>query len=588
MQLTFALEPPADRPAGVVVPLTPLALDGCRQAGIEHLLLDDLVDRPALIGATDGYLRWQLDWMTTFGEVAGAPDACRTAAQLLKTPIDSAVVWARVLRAAVVAFQPTSVSYLGPFGPEEENPFHHGHLQFWPILGDLPLAARFLPLVARTLSLPFEVQATAHPGPVPGEPPHRSPTASFKARAAPLRHLSLRRLERQGQPRATLFTWTGGYGLRSIARAERAAGTRVLFLRRGGPATAVLRLGPLGYGPVGAPLPHGRTPPRSSLPSDAEALLREIDEQAGLEGAAEALRRRLETQASSVLPLIERLATGLEPQLESSETDRVVSTNAWSVEEFAALLAARRLGIERVLYQHGDHAFSYDGWVLTETHNFDRMIATDPTVPPDLADGGRRLHVPTPTVSLGRHRVPPARTSQPDNAPVCYVPIALSGDTSVLPRAYMEDAWYLRWQLRLLAEMSNRTGTQFLWKALPGSDQAEDPIPSILRREGTVNVRYETRPFLEVLPDVSRVVLDFPSTALYEAVWAGVPTVCVSFPRFAVLRARALALFGGIVHPCEDEDAALASVRRFLDTSEQDAITAVRSAGQRLAGPSPS
>jgi len=547
--------------------------------------LDDLVDRPDLIGDADDHLRWQLRWIITFGELSGEPEACRTAAQILKTPLDSVIVWARVLRAAVVGLQPTSLAYLGPSGAEEEDPFHHGHLQFWPKLGDLPLAARLLPLLARDLSIPLQVTASARSSEGHDQPAPRTPTSRVRARVAPLRHLSVRRSWPMGHTRSTLFTWTGGYGLRAIARAERAEGARVLYLQRGGTETAILGLGPLGYEPICGAVPYGPRPTRHALPKGTAALLNEVDERAGIAGAGDSLRRRLETHGSFVLPLIERLATALGPHLASTSTERIVSTNAWSVEEFGALLAAQRSGIERVLYQHGDHAFSYDGWLLTETSNFDRMVASDPTVPPDLHEGGRRLDMKTPAMSFGRHRVSGSSRKRAADGTVCYVPAILTGDTAVRPSVYFEDSWYIRWQLRLLAEMGKRAGTRFVWKGLPTSGQADDPLPSIIHREGISNVRYESLPFLEILPQVSRVVLDFPSTAMYEAVWAGVPTTCVSFPRFAGLRKRALELFSGVLHQCEDEEAALTVIRCFLDSPERHVVEAVGEARQRLLGP---
>ena len=578
-----------------MVPLTPKALVWCQDNGTDHVVIDDLLDRHFVIVDDADHLRWQQRWITSLGEILGAPEVCRTVAQLVKVPLDSATVWARLLRSAVIEVQPSSIGYIGPSGSEEAIPLHHGHLQYWPMLGDLPLAARFLPLIARDLSIPFEPTPKERARAVgnaeilhPRQPACTSrrfrATVRLKARLAPLRHLSIPRLRPGSRRDATLFTWKGGYGLAGIARSERSEGARVLFLERAGTGTAILSLGVLGYGPVGRPLPYGPLPALGDLPDAVGPLLRQVDRQAGLAGAGDVLRRRLEAVASIVLPTVERLAFGLGSQLKAVGVDRVVSTNPWSVEEFAVLLAAGRAGIERVLYQHGDHAFSYDGWLLTETSNFERMVASDPTVPPDLKDGGGRLGLPFPSISLGRHRAVPPLSEATDDGPICYVPATFTGDTVVVPAMYFEDAWYLRWQLRLLAAMQEQQDIQFVWKGLPTSNQSYDPIPEILKQSRVTNVTYETRPFLDVLPRIRRVVLDFPSTALYEAVHAGLPTVCVSFPRFAVLRPRACHLFDGVLHSCDDEDAALAVIRRFLESPAPDAVEATVQARQRFLG----
>lgn len=595
IRLTFAFDLPADPPSGLVVPLTPTALDRCRRTGAKYGLVDDLVDRPAVLGDADDDLRWQVAWIGSMGDALGAPDACRATAQMLKTPVDSVIVWSRLLRAVLEGVRPTTLGYVGPHGDEEADPLHNGHLQFWPRLGDLPLAARLLPLLARDFDLRLEATATALSPPRPeGTASSRAgaiaPVAvatagAVRARLAPLRHRAISRPQLRQRRDATLLTWQGGYGLGRIARAERDRGAEVLFLRRGRPDTAILRLGPFGYRPIHHPIAVGPQPTLKALPSVAAALLREVDHRSALIGAGSALRRRLEVYNSRVIPSVERLAAAIRPELERAGVTRVISANPWSLEEFATLLAARQSSIERVLYQHGDHAFSYDGWLLAETGNFDAVMTSDPTVAVDMAEGAVRLGLPVPKMRLGDHRVPAAVRSRPAGRTVCYVPATLTGDTAVLPRMYFEDAWYFRWQQRLLAEMRSRPDTHFVWKALPAADQSEDRIPAVLRHENIANVRYETRPFPEILPRVSRVLLDFPSTALYEAIRAGVATTCVTFSRFAVVRARALDLLDGVLHTCEREESALTVVRRFLDAPEEIAVDAVVRCRERLLSP---
>jgi hypothetical protein len=78
------------------------------------------------------------------------------------------------------------------------------------------------------------------------------------------------------------------------------------------------------------------------------------------------------------------------------------------------------------------------------------------------------------------------------------------------------------------------------------------------------NVRYEGRPFLEVVNQVDRVFTDYPSTALYEAVHLQKPVLAVSFERFLVLREQAAARFQQVLRVCETEEDALLHLREFI------------------------
>lgn len=582
--LTFAHAPLIDQPSGTVVALTPAALLSSRGRP-DWLVLDDVVDRRLLFADSDDYLRWLLGWIARLDEAMGASGALVAAAQLVRVPTDSLFVAARLLRAATSILGPATIRYVGPGGEEEAVPFHNGHLQFWPTLGDLPLAARLLPLIAAADALPYTEVATTRPQ-SPEEPLTRTAGGALKARLSPARHLAVGRLGRRRGKAATLVTWTGGYGIRAVLRSERATGARVLFLRRNRPETALLGFGPSGYRALYPPVPVAVGPSGALVPGAVMKLLDELDDWTGVAGVGAVLRSRFSVLVSPLLPVVEGAAAALAPQLKDAGVSHVVAANPSSIEEFAVLLAAGHLGIRRTLYQHGDHLFDYAPWLISETQMFETLVSSDPTLPDDLCEAARRLATKAPKIVLGRHRAAGAAVRRGPVKATYYLPTMFVGDTSSVPRTFFDDAWYLRWQLQVLGMMRSDGERQFVWKALPGSNQAPDPIEAIIDRDGIPNVKYETRPFLSVLTDVGRLLLDFPSTPLYEAVVEKVPVVCVAFAPFSTLRPRAVELFEGIVHICEDEPAALSRFREFLDLSMAEAETRVGLAHQQLLGQS--
>lgn len=586
-EVTFAAAALAAPTSGIVVPLTPAALLSCRTTGAPHELIDDIVDRPALFADVESYLRWQLRTVAELDEAISAGGAIVAATQMIKTPLDSLVASARLLDAVVTELRPAAVNYVGPGGIEERDPFHHGHLQYWPLLGDLPLAARLLPLVAKTRSLPFHSTQTARPSELaaPEVNISRDLRWSLRARLGPLRYLDLPGSGVKATGEATLATWSGGYGMAAVARQERARGARMLFLLRGHGHTAVLGPGPLGYRALGPPVSLRTRLETDVCSESANDLLQAIDEWARVPGAGSHFSRRLAVLTGVIVPVIDRVASGLVPQLEKAGVTSLVSANPWSLEEFGALVAARRLGIRRTLFQHGDHAFDYDAWLLTETHNFEAMVCTDPSMVPDLREASKRLGTALPDIAVGNHREPRhVGRRQGLEGEIFYVPSSFMGDTAALPIFSFDDAWYARWQGFLLEMMEGFSHLRFVWKAVSASNQAVDPMPSVMERIGIANVRHETRPFPSLLPHAGRVLMDFPSTALYETVHAGVPVACVTFPRFAALRPNAMQLLEGVLHPCGDEDAALAVLRTFLSTPDRDAAVSVDKARQRLLG----
>lgn len=563
--ITPAAEPPTARR---MVAITADATDDLSRRGIVPTVIDDVVDRRALLGDGADYVRWQLDWFSRLDEESGANGAVVASAQMIKPAVDSVVVATRLATGLLDALDPATIELVTTVAEPPGDPLHAHHLQFWPRHGHAPLWRSVLPIVAATRGThvsvrpaPDRVAATA------GSPSARDRVLSELAeRTGILRHFDLVRW-RPHRGRSVLFLWTGGYGQRHLVGRERAGeGRRILALARGAETTEVFE-----------PVPWGRrrlTPAIATAPLGADAALDPaaasalrraldgVDERLGIPGAGSALESRLDAFLRRVVPQVSSAATQLDAQFERCGVTSVVTTNSSSIEEFAALLTAGRRGVERVLAQHGDHLFSYDGWFVNAFWDCDVFLTSDPSLVEDLPEAADRLGVRAPVVIPSHHRRTAAVTPRPDG-PVCYVPAVLMGDTSNLPALYFDDAWYHRWHLRLLQWMRGRPTTQFLWKGLPSGDHVDDPIFAAVA--DAANVEYSATPFARVLPTVSSVFTDFPSTPAFEAADAGVPLRVLWFPRFGEVRPLGLEVFGAAASPCDDENAALSRLDEWLD-----------------------
>ena len=571
-------EAPADD--GVVVALTPVAFEALRRSGIVPSVVDDHVARPELCLRPEAYERWQLDWLRRLDREVGADGVVRSCAQLLTVPMDSVVVWSRMLVGVVEAVRPDAIRYWGRTSPEEDDPYHNGHLQFWPRLGDLPLAVRLLPLIASVRSIRYELHDAIDESPAPTSPVGRTDGARRRA----VQFVGAYRRLRPGAflPAAagtTLMLWHAWYGAERIVADERRRGRRTVFLERRGDMVRIVD-------PRLPSLPGTRlrvefeTLRERALAAGVQALLGEVDEWAGAEGAGRLLTSRLATFLGSFAPAVRRLAEDLEPELSRRRVDRVLAANPSSVEEFACLLAAGRRGIPRTLVQHGDHVFSYGPWLINETQNFEELAASDPTVPPDLVAAADEIGTSAPRTTAYAPRIDAlvaraarsrAARRQPGRT-VAYVPLMLTGDTYVAGGSYLDDTWYHRWHRRLLDAMATWPDVNFVWKALPAADQATDPIAGIIAQRRLANVCYETRPFLKVAGDIDAVFTDYPSTAFYEAVALHKPVLGIVFSRFAAVRDSAVRHFANVLPLCETEDDALDRVGSFLAGSGLTAV----------------
>jgi hypothetical protein len=573
----------AELSADVVVALSPIALQQCLDRNMDVSLIDDHVDRLGLQADHLEYHRWQRGWIDRLDAASGLNGSARAAGLAIKGPVDTAVVTSRNLGRLLEVLQPTYVSYVDRARPEPSVRAAPGSLYLWGDDAEPRPAGRLIAGIC------------AHLGIEHGRIVDPTSVLPAGRRAATVRRRIGRRLGPRrtfwgarrpaGPGPTTVMTWYGGYGARAFLDAELQAGRRVLFLVRGGRSTQLLeprsivwrRRSPR----VGLERDGGRT-----LPPAISGILEEIDEWSGSAGTASVVRERLEYILGTMCPAIETAAAGLRPALERSGVDRVATANPSSTEEFAILLAAGRAGTRRTLVQHGDHLMTYEHWVINDLPNCDEWVCSDPTVPDEVVPLCDAIGVRPPMFTFEAHRQRDVerKASRPDHPwaalPICYVPGFFQGGSTFF-RGCLDDAWYFRWQRRLLEWMAGRPDQSFVWKAFPPADHAEDPIPVLIDERRIMNVKFQTQPFTSVISDVGRTIVDVPSTALFEAVQAGRPTLAISFDRFMPLRPAGAKLFDPILRQCATEDQAIDEIEHFVGDNPDRWIFDTR----RLAGP---
>ncbi len=557
---------------GTIIALTPSAFEVCRLRGLTPSVVDDHAPRPAVCRLPRAYERWQLDWLSRLDSACNLDGVGRSCAELIVPPLDSLVVAARTLAGVVDALVPTTIRYIGRTGTPEAG-YHDGHLGFWPRLGDVPLAARLLPLISQARGVPFDVCSLDTPSPTtPVDPMCLSIRRRVAKLIGPYRRGYAQRHLSGGDRPATLMLWYAGYGAATYADDERRSGCGIACISRG---TASFRIFDVGVPPRHAPShPIDLTVPDvTTLMPSLLPLLDEIDHWTGIPGAGRIFETRLAIYLHGISIAVACAVPQVGKELSRFDIQRVAATNPSSLEEFACLVGAGRMNIPRVLVQHGDHLMSYGFWLVTQTADFEQFDSSDATVSEDLRAEADALGVAAPRVTVYAPRIQPLlakasrqssrRARRPET--ICYVPCFMTGDAKRVGGLYFDDAWYHRWHLRILDLMVTRPDVRFIWKGLPSIDLLPDPVAGIIAELPAGNVAYEGRPFVDVIDDVDKVFTDYPSTALYEAVHLHKPVLALAFERFFMLRASAAARFQRVLRVCQTEEVALNHLREFFN-----------------------
>lgn len=162
-----------------------------------------------------------------------------------------------------------------------------------------------------------------------------------------------------------------------------------------------------------------------------------------------------------------------------------------------------------------------------------------------------------------RWRQPPLPL--PDSRPLVVLPLAKpEPDIRRLHRFEYDETWYYRFLkgwIELLAEDSRYL---FVIKPVPSPYAREGTAERIVRDQRKNHLLVSRSPFSLWLPWANRVILDHPSTPMYETALAGVPMRLI-LPTTLQLRPDAMQKFESCIDWYDEPQEAVAALRRYLD-----------------------
>jgi len=282
------------------------------------------------------------------------------------------------------------------------------------------------------------------------------------------------------------------------------------------------------------------------------------------------IRYFIEVICPEILSLIE----GYVKFYENNHIDFVITPHQWEVEDYAAIAATKYCKYTKSLcIQHGNDVFDAPMRDFGELKPYDIYLSTDKEYTQTLNSVNLQFScktkiIPSFSYRLNQFSILAQKRQKKRKKVVAYIPTFFTEDNNSL----CEDTCYYKWQKRLLEFFASQKNFHFIWKALPASNEAYDPIPNLIQDKKYENIEYAATPFYYWIKYADLVLLDFPSTAFYEAAVAKLPVMSLHNTNFSEIRDGAKKIFGKSLQPFSTIPEGIEKVQQFLNSNPEDFI----------------
>ncbi|PWB52454.1 MAG: hypothetical protein C3F06_07820 [Candidatus Methanoperedenaceae archaeon] len=279
---------------------------------------------------------------------------------------------------------------------------------------------------------------------------------------------------------------------------------------------------------------------------------------------------------------------------ESESIDVVVSPyNNQSTVGLAGIAAANKCEhTKTICVEHGDDIFINFFWRRKELINFDILIVSENENKRFLEsicykyNFGIKIYSNlermSPNIEIAKNRKTRRFNSNGNKTEIIYLPTFFNWDLLRIDvDIHLSPTRYYKFQKLLLEYFSERKDFTFIWKALFSSDSLYNPIPDLIKDKNIKNVRVESKSFNKYLRYAYKVILDYPSTGMYESVIAGVPTMCLCSDALHV-RKSAIEVFKNIVKIYLNPDEAIAHIDEFINADSEQYKMSIKTCDPNL------
>lgn len=246
-----------------------------------------------------------------------------------------------------------------------------------------------------------------------------------------------------------------------------------------------------------------------------------------------------------------------------------------------ALNAAQVAKVKRVCFQHASFALDLKDAPMDDLALFDYFFASDSEAKKYYSRLAECDYLKDSKVFESSHYLQSLEAKcrlfnenriQKKRRPlrVLFLPKKFSGSLVRFNTTIYSLPWYYEFLKQLVAFFAEQHDCMFIYKHFPYNQEwAEKSIIPYLRKFHARNIFVENKPLFYYLDKTDRVLMDYPSTGLYEAAAAGLPVLSLSWDVFKK-RDSAFRMFGASIQTFSTFEEAKVRIRNFLDADPVD------------------
>ncbi|MFC1674288.1 hypothetical protein ACFL1K_00115 [Candidatus Omnitrophota bacterium] len=595
-----------------VIALTPLASYELDKTGISYRIIEEFYDGAQFLKEYDSFINEQLDWFNSFDKflLSLYPEAKTKDFKLattfyyhIKLTVDSVILRSRILEAFIKKASPKSITYIAMDQRRLIN--NLGYPEFC-ILSNFfssdesqSLFFRLIPIFCKKYNIEFDSMIAKDMEGLNSS--MQKPEGLFKGLEKYFKFSNYLKVifgdifsGRRNIFRYNLFFLNSGYNNLDIMAEAYLTGCKI-FYRAGVDIIKIKRarhdklINEIKSEITKEPVIRYKESLEKIYHSD---VLDWINNHCGID-VRPIILPKLKSFISTFFPQLISLVGKYKTFYDSNQIDMVFTSQRATVEEYAAIVACRFTEKTKSAYlPHGDSAF--DSWIdfFEYRSSFDVYFPTNSETEEytkkriSSVDSSTRV-LQNPNRYKAIPRISYSKSKRPKNRKiktVVFLPTPYLWDLLLWFSSSSEvpDTRYFRWHKEVLHYFSQRTDFNFIWKSLPSANQAYDPIPYLLNDKNYPNIRYATEPFVRWIKKADMVLLDYPSTALYEAAISGLPVMSLYFAPLNKVRRSALDVFGKSLQPFNDFDEGIEKIDGFLDADPKSFVVNIPISGQPI------
>ena len=586
-----------------IVALTPLVSYELDKEGVKYSILEDYYDESKFLEEEEDYFNNQLDWFNKFDDLLFNiyPKAKNKNLNLatnyyrdIKHMVDSIILRCKVIDIFINKVKPNSIIYVSTNWEEDLI-----SSTVYPLLfgAGQSLFSRLIPIFCKKYNIDFQriiIREAIDSKSIYSKYKNFiiQTKCNFKSNKYIrsswhyYRKLSFNNILPKflKNPKSILFLKTGGYNIIDVYKTAQKEGHRV-FYKHG---NNIIRQSFLYHKVIESIYPDII----SSSKQETKSLLKEINKTDLLNWLSDyckidvttvilpRLRYFIENWCLQIISLIDKYIKFYN----NYQIDLVITPYMVSVDEFAAIIASRYSEkTKSACLQHGDDVFMVKTLDFAEHSPYDIYFTTNyereqyikhrikfKGFDTKVFQYSNRYKMLSKVSNLKRKV-----RSKANRKTLVYVPTMYQWDNTFWTESRVPNTWYFSWHKELINYFGSRKDFNFIWKGIPASNETYDPIPNLINDRKYINIKYATDPFIKFIKRADLVLLDYSSTALYEAAVSGLPVMSLFFAPFNIVREPALKLFGKSLEPFNNFDEGIAKIDDFLNSNPNEFIVSI-------------